>query len=722
MKWKILRSRLLHQITSELSLIRSFSLYKQLWKIYRDQRSKRNQKFKSTLDYILERNFGRVSIDKTVFNISGTPLSNEEETILSLGLTQYVHPKKTDKIQVFADMEQTAFMLSKENLVNEDKRAEIEASLRKSAHELSSASSIDTHTTRGHHKIITDLKKKGMALMRPDKGNGTVVMKSTQYVERMEAILNDTTKFHEANSDIDWNDHNGRRRVVQAVKQAVIAKQLPKEVLDTIPNGCTIPRLYGLAKVHKEGVPMRPVLSMINTAYHSTSRYVDERLLKPILEDFDEHSIKDSFQFQKKITNVRLEENEVPLSFDIKSLFTNIPVNETIDLICDAWYRGTRQPPKLSEVPLSEENCRFLLSTLAKDVDFTFGGKLYRQIDGLAMGSPLSGSFSQIFVGALERSLFQMHSVPKCYGRYVDDIFLIAKSERDGNDLLQLFNQQHTSIQFTKENGDHFLDVALHIDSEGCISTSIYRKQTFTGLYTPFQSFCPRRYKRNLVISLFHRARTLCSTQHLDDELKFLYKCLQKNGYPEWFIEKFSKPLPNKIPTVEKKKFYFWIPYYGEKSEQIAASLSKDIRRTFYHINPIPVFRTRRLASGCVKDTIPISHQPKVVYNFSCPCGARYVGKTDRSLLLRKAEHLPKWLHKGTTRPRSNQPPSSAITRHLTSCEHRVNVLEKEGQGFQVTKFARSSLELAITESVTIHQTLPDLCVQKERLFLLRLC
>lgn len=198
--------------------------------------------------------------------------------------------------------------------------------------------------------------------------------------------------------------------------------------------------------------------------------------------------------------------------------------------------------------------------------------------------------------------------------------------------------------------------------------------------------------------------------------------CLRNNGYPTWFIDKFSQPRNERVPTAEKKKIYFRLPYYGEVSERIATCLRKEIGAAYYHLNPVPVFRTRSLAPTAVKDVIPVFQIPKVVYTFSCPCGARYTGRTERCLAVRCTEHLPKWLNKGGTRPRSKQPPTSAITRHLSTCQFRTAIMEENSKVFEVSRTARTTLELAIMESVTIRQTLPDLCVQKDRLFLLRLC
>ena len=289
--------------------------------------------------------------------------------------------------------------------------------------------------------------------------------------------------------------------------------------------------------------------------------------------------------------------------------------------------------------------------------------------------------------------------------------------------LYNALNAQHPAISFTmEETCEHFLDVELHRDSEGRISTAIHRKETFTGLYNNYQSFCPRVYKVNLVRTLFHRARKLCTQQHLQKEIDYLYQLLENNGYPRWFIERYSSPPPPKKVSAEKKPFYFELPYYGKESELIAKNIRHQIEGGFYHLKAIPIFKTKTLTTSIAKDTVPLDHKPLVTYSFSCPCGARYCGKSERCLSTRRREHVPNWLFKSNSRPKSRQPPQSAITRHLTTCEFKMDVIGTDDKGFRVLKQAKDPLRIAIMESVTIRQQRPDLCIHKDRLFLLRLC
>ena len=87
-------------------------------------------------------------------------------------------------------------------------------------------------------------------------------------------------------------------------------------------------------------------------------------------------------------------------------------------------------------------------------------------------------------------------------------------------------NSKHPNIKFTMElevNGIlSFLDAKISRSNEG-FHTSVYRKQSFTGLGISFFSFCQLRFKTNAIKTLLHRAYNVCSTYYsLHNEFLFL--------------------------------------------------------------------------------------------------------------------------------------------------------------------------------------------------------
>ena len=91
------------------------------------------------------------------------------------------------------------------------------------------------------------------------------------------------------------------------------------------------------------------------------------------------------------------------ISFDVVSLFTNIPLDETISICADNWYRG----PSTISLPFPEEVFIELMGIATKSTSFSFNEIMYRQIEGVSIGSPFGPILADIFVGFQERHLFQ---------------------------------------------------------------------------------------------------------------------------------------------------------------------------------------------------------------------------------------------------------------------------------------------------------------------------
>ena len=137
--------------------------------------------------------------------------------------------------------------------------------------------------------------------------------------------------------------------------------------------------------------------------------------------------------------------------------------------------------------------------------------------------------------------------------------------------------------------------------------TSIYRKKTFTGLYTKWDSFTPRKYKVNHIRTLTYGCFRICSSPTLlQFALSDLRKLLLQNGYPQGIINysinddlkknrnrlnipvfTFPKKNRNKlnIPvfTVPKKDLIILLPYLGLESNQISKHLKSCVSK-FYSI------------------------------------------------------------------------------------------------------------------------------------------
>ncbi|XP_076039302.1 uncharacterized protein LOC143024390 [Oratosquilla oratoria] len=145
--------------------------------------------------------------------------------------------------------------------------------------------------------------------------------------------------------------------------------------------------MRGLPKIHKPGIPMRPITSGIGSAPHRLAK----RLAKPLsnaLGSISQAHLKNSTDLINRLNNVDFKGKEMA-SFDVKALFTSVPKEGAMEAVKEAVDKISE-----NELPVSKSDYIKLISLCVSFDPFTFSGKVYRQHQGLAMGSPLSALWS----------------------------------------------------------------------------------------------------------------------------------------------------------------------------------------------------------------------------------------------------------------------------------------------------------------------------------------
>ena len=161
-------------------------------------------------------------------------------------------------------------------------------------------------------------------------------------------------------------------------------------------------------------------------------------------------------------------------------------------------------------------------------------------------------------------------------------------------------SSKHPNINFSleKENEGRlsFLDVNIFRE-KGKFVTNVYKKKTFSSVYTNFDSFIPEAYKTGLIKSLLSRCFNLCS-----DFVKFHHEIgiLYKNSYPRDFADKCLKEFLDRVltrkvvvSTVPKKDLMIVLPYLGKLSLQIRSRINRAMRNKLPHCNLRIVFQTK---------------------------------------------------------------------------------------------------------------------------------
>ena len=149
-----------------------------------------------------------------------------------------------------------------------------------------------------------------------------------------------------------------------------------------------------------------------------------------------------------------------------------------------------------------------LLTFATYESFFISDGEYYTHIDGVAMGSPLGPTLANAFLCRFEKKWLSecpAEFLLSVYKRHADDIFVTFNSCSQLLKFVDYMNRQHPNMKFTfeveKNNDFPFLDVKIFRENNK-FTTSVFRKPTFSGAFTNFDSFIPISYKHGLVNTL----------------------------------------------------------------------------------------------------------------------------------------------------------------------------------------------------------------------------
>ena len=129
--------------------------------------------------------------------------------------------------------------------------------------------------------------------------------------------------------------------------------------------------------------------------------------------------------------NLDTNPNVFMCSFDVSSLFTNVPLEETIKICSEALFNESDSQPIISKDVFVE-----LIKSAALSVKFSFNNAIYKQTDGVAMESPIGPALANIFVGYYEEKLFSQTQKPPTYFRYIDNTFATFDHEAEADEFL----------------------------------------------------------------------------------------------------------------------------------------------------------------------------------------------------------------------------------------------------------------------------------------------
>lgn len=511
-------------------------------------------------------------------------------------------------------------------------------------------------------------------ITRADKGSITVALNKNEYINKMNIMLADTQTYSVIEKNpIKKITDNLRQLLFRWKQNNYINEVVYRQLL--ITDGL-IPRAYGLPKIHKDGVPLRLIVSSVNSPLHNLATYLHKILFNNL--ETSKYAVKNSFQLIDKIKHIVVEPGYCLASLDVVSLFTNVPIDLANNCIIKRWRlisRGT-------SLPMNE----FLsaINLVLSSTFFMFNDCFYKQIFGAPMGSPLSPIIADLVLQDLETiALNRLPCELPIYIRYVDDVLLLAP-ENDLDDILSNFNSLHNRIRFTLEigvnNNINFLNVNIAIIEKGLIF-DLFHKPTCSHRFLNFHSQHPLVHKKSIIIHLVDKILRLSHPKFYQKNLTHMITILLNNSFPldllfttinsrlKSVFNNNNNKNKNRVSNSDNKlnnssasssSSLFVIPYIKGVSEKFNRLKRFGFKLVYSCKNKL----NKIIKTG--KDKLdPLSHCD-VVYKISCnDCDASYVGQTKRRLLTRIREH------RSNINKRSGSP--SVISSHRLEFNHEFD-------------------------------------------------
>ena len=401
-------------------------------------------------------------------------------------------------------------------------------------------------------------------------------------------------------------------------------------------------------------------------------------------------------------------------SYDVTSLFTQIPLHETINICLDKIFSNST----ITFHGFNRTQFKSLLELATCNSYFTFNNNLYKQIDGVAMGSPIGPTMANLFLSHWEQiwlNICPENCKPSLFRRYVDDTFVLFDEPTKATNFLNFLNNQHDNIKFTIEQEQNrtlpFLDTSISINNNK-FESSIYRKPTFTGLGTHFLSFTQKIYKINSIKTLIYRSFHLSSTYlNFHNDITFLKKFFIDNGYPSNLFHNILKTFLNKtyiqepaVQTVSKCKIFIPMPYFGYISDKIKNELQPLLTKLYPHLSIKLVFKNTYSIGSLfkIKDRLPESLCSSIIYSYRCvDCSSTYIGSSIRQFHCRTHEHRNLSVRTGL--PLASERFSS-IMEHSKEKGHRIN-----NNSFEIISRCHNNFDIRYLEALYILKRKPNL-------------
>lgn len=468
---------------------------------------------------------------------------------------------------------------------------------------------------------------------RSDKGGHTVILNLSDYQKEIEKMLNDEECYAKLGQD--------EKRLIDLIKTeskliGILERNYKCEKL--VPcyesNVKNFAAFYGLPKLNKETLTLRPIVAMSGSPGHTLGKIFNE-MLKCIFE-VEPHHVKDSYHMKEFLDRAIVYENDELVSYDVIAMYTNIPREYAKDLVMS--FRNEFLKVFGIGKRILEKILEFLL---IDSVIFTAFGQTYIQRKGLPMGGCISPTMARLVMDKVVEHALNSGRRITFIKVFVDDT-LAAVKKGDEEAILETLNGFNENMKFTMEKEDkkqsiNFLNITI-IREENTCKTRWYRKPFASGRLVNFYS----AHKRSTVIgtaeNFIRTVIQLSDPEFFQKNKEVVIDTLRYNSFPETTIIN----LMNRIYT-------YMMP--GNEINEESLERKEKLNDENYKIFPHAICEAKKIRNiihrlkydkvrladstkntkvnfiATKKDPIPWKRRSNLILVSKCSCGQKHKAK-----------------------------------------------------------------------------------------------
>lgn len=391
-----------------------------------------------------------------------------------------------------------------------------------------------------YNATLRFLHEHNLIIKPTDKNLGPAIMDKQHYRQLCIDQLSNGHYYHEIDNTISRNQITTelQEKLIKFIEEMRLAEWKSKYILHNIHQK-TLPVFYGIPKIHKPTLNLRPIVSSASSILTNLSKYVCEQLDQEKYQSQLTHTLKNTKQLIDKMETYRkaIESSaQSIITIDIVSLYTNMQT----EIIQERFKNFIQNDNLLSCIMFILENNYF-----------TFEEANYIQCSGMAMGTNMAVHIANIYCHLLiDKAVLNdnfLYSECFIYNRYIDDIIIMTLNRNSKQNIMNRLKLLVPVLNFTcsEESTEAiFLDLNISIANQ-TLTYQTYQKPLNSYAYIPYKSKHPTSLKKGFIKGelIRHSINNSCELT-FNIQKKLFRRRLVQRGYPEHFLRHIFNQVP----------------------------------------------------------------------------------------------------------------------------------------------------------------------------------